>query len=79
MRNPKPKKRRLNKRDKRKCCGNKIKFSTREEAIQSMCTVVKNNLIVTYLRVYKCPYCKKWHMGKTKKINWNKINKKDTN
>jgi hypothetical protein len=63
------------KKHRRKSCKNKIAHETKENAYAAMRKLLKRNFIFHHIHPYLCPYCGKWHLGRTKKIIYKKFEK----
>jgi hypothetical protein len=52
---------------RRRQCGNKRKYDTPDQAFYMM-----NHIFGGNSGIYKCPFCNKWHIGRTprKRLQW---------
>jgi len=64
---------RKKKKRKEKACGSKFGHKTIDGAYAEMRSINKRNFIFHQLQPYKCKYCGLWHIGKTKKIYYDKF------
>jgi ribosomal protein L37AE/L43A len=62
-------------RHKKKSCKNKIGFNTKNGAHISMHIIKRKNLIFHQMKVYKCRYCHKWHVGRINKVDYTQFDK----
>jgi len=58
---------------RRKTCQGKIKHESKHAAYMALRGTLKSNFIFHKIHVYKCPYCGFWHLGKSKKIFYDKF------
>lgn len=63
------------KKRKKKTCGSKIGHKDRDGAYGEMRSIKKRTFIYHKMNVYKCPYCGKWHVGRSKEILYDKFDK----
>jgi hypothetical protein len=61
-------------RRKRKGCSGKTGHDTKEDAYAEMRALLKKNFIFHHVKPYKCKKCGKFHIGRTKKIIYNRFN-----
>ncbi len=50
-------------KQRRKVCGTKVKYPTVESAKRVVFFLAKKDSSNNYLNVYKCPFCKAYHIG----------------
>lgn len=64
-------------RHKRKSCRGKIRYKTKDGAHIAMHVQRRRKDIFGFreLEVYKCPFCKGWHVGRTAKVNYRAFDK----
>ena len=62
-------KRRLQKRS----CESKVKHKSPKAANIAMKKTLKQNFIFHQMRIYKCKFCGYWHIGRTKKIFYDRF------
>jgi len=62
-------------RKKRKTCEHKTGHNTKKGAMIAIKKTYKNNFIFHKLQPYKCRFCGKWHIGRTKTIMYEKFDK----
>ena len=60
-------------RKKRKTCEHKASHSTKNGAMAAIRKTYKKNFIFHKLAPYKCKFCGKWHIGRTKTIMYEKF------
>lgn len=60
-------------KDKQKSCGSKMSYPTKQKAMGAIYYTLKKHFIFHRMRPYKCRYCKKWHIGKTNIIMYDKF------
>jgi len=63
------------KKNKKHSCGSKTGHKTIDGAYGELRSLKKRNFIFHRLRPYKCSYCGKWHVGRTKEINYDAFDK----
>ena len=50
-------------------CDNKKQHPSKDAAYAAKRRLVKDNFIFHKVHVYKCPFCKKWHVGRNQKVD----------
>jgi hypothetical protein len=60
-------------RKRRNQCTGKIGYNTEDIAYHVLRRVLKQNFIFHKVHIYKCQYCKKYHLGKIGKILYDKF------
>jgi hypothetical protein len=66
-------KRSKKKKHKKKSCGSKRGHKTIHGAYAEMRQLNKKHFVFHELQPYKCNYCGKWHVGRTKQIHYDKF------
>jgi len=61
------------KKDKKKSCGSKMSYKSKKDAMAAIHFTLKKHFIFHRMRPYKCRYCKKWHIGKTNIIMYERF------
>lgn len=61
-------------KDKRRC-KKKLKHDSYEHAMIAMKKTMKKSFIFHRMRPYKCSVCGRWHIGRTKDIDYRKFKK----
>lgn len=61
------------KKHKKKSCVSKVGYKTIHGARRAIKSMNKKNFIFHELEVYHCKYCKMWHIGRTKRICYEKF------
>jgi hypothetical protein len=60
-------------RRKRKSCKLKSSHNTRKDAMIAINKTVEKNFIFHRMQPYKCKYCGKWHISRTRNIIYNRF------
>lgn len=60
----------MKKTRKEKCCDTKQKYKSRSQAAKTIKNLNKKKLIFRIMTPYKCKFCKQWHIGRTKNVNY---------
>lgn len=63
------------KRHKKKSCKHKIRHKTEDGAYTAIYHLKKRNFILHKMKVYKCRYCKGFHIARTKEIDYSQFDK----
>ena len=62
-------------RHKRRSCLHKQAHETEDAAYAAISQLKKRSFIFHKMKPYKCPYCNKWHFGRTSKIEFKQFKK----
>ena len=55
-------------RIRKQSCDGKKQYETQEKAQNSLFRQKRQNILTGWFNVYKCKFCKKFHLGHNKKI-----------
>ena len=62
-----------NKKLRKKSCESKVPHETEADARLAIRKTLQTNFIFHRLEAYKCKFCGKWHIGKTRKVVYSRF------